>query len=277
MKQEKGKMINKKDFMLCGKIKKEDISKLNGDYLANIKFDGERILAVIQNGEVFLFNRRGKLKNSYYREVEQELKTLNNCILDGEVISFDDNFNKLQRRALTTDKFKQEQLRKEIPVKYMVFDILQTGTCELRFRKLKSRLQFLKNLIDFSLFNFVEVVEYKPIMEMLARAEQEDREGIIIKNMDSQYERRRSNNWLKLKFFKTTELRLVKYAENNNGIRCEDKNLNAVQIAGKQHLEVKNKIDSEGYCEVIVQYLEKTKLGRLRFISYKELKENVER
>ena len=52
-------MINKKDFMLCGKITEEEIETLEGNWKANIKYDGERTIAVKQGEDVFLINRRG--------------------------------------------------------------------------------------------------------------------------------------------------------------------------------------------------------------------------
>lgn len=253
-------------MMLCEKIKEEQLSSLNGNYKANIKFDGERIMAIVKDGEVTLINRRGRIKNSHYEEVVEELKHFENCILDGEVISYDDDFTKLQRRALTTDKFKQQQLRKEIPVRYMVFDIIESYGKDLTNETLKDRVL---EILGVGVYNeTIEKAVYGNVIEMLAQAKNQNREGIVIKNMDSKYEKRRSKNWLKLKFFKEINLKLNDYTINNAGIRATDPIGNVVQISGNQHKEVKQEIDEKGSCEAIVQYLEKTKDGRLRFPSY---------
>ena len=96
----------------------------------------------------------------------------------------------------------------------------------------------------------------------------EDREGIIVKDMESKYEERRSHSWLKCKFFKKITLTLKKYERNNAGIRCEDNDGNVVQVSGLQHQKVREQIDNEGECKVKVQYLEMTQKGRLRNPSY---------
>lgn len=264
-------------FMLCEKIEEKDLDKLNGDWKANIKYDGERIVAIVKNGEVFLLNRRGKEKNSYYAEIVEALKKYPDCILDGEVVSFDEKFETLQRRALTSNKEKQEQLRKEIPVRYMVFDILQFEGNGLTHLPLKERIKYFDKFKQEEYprkINFVSYSEINHLLELTKRINSVEFsiEGLVIKNMDSKYQQRRSNDWLKLKFFKETEMRLTSYTLNNAGIRCEDDLGNAVQVAGKQHKEVKDRIDSVGYCEVFIQYLDITKENRFRFPSYRGLK-----
>jgi len=267
--------------MLLEKTTKEeffslkDLPSWKDRHQANIKYDGERIIAVKSDGEVFLYNRRGRFKNSFYAEVVEDLKKIEgNFIVDGEIISLDDNFTRLQRRALTSNPHKQEQVRKEVPVKYMVFDILEFENINIEDKPLSERVE---KLIEWFEFVFkrecIEMVIYeKDIKSLLELAEAENKEGIVIKDMDSTYEHRRSRAWAKLKFFKQTDLTLESYTINNAGIRAEDKESNVVQISGHQHHEVKDKIDNEGYCEVTCQYLEKTEKGRLRFPSYIKMK-----
>ena len=260
-------------FMLCKSLEEKDINKwfdldlkyYKTEYKANIKYDGERIIAIIKDGEVTLVNRRGNIKNSNFKEVVESLKGLPNCILDGEVITYCDTFNKLLKRSLTKDKFKQQQLQKEIPVKYMVFDILQFKNEWIVDKELKDRLGFLKDIPVLS-------VEYGEIREVYEKAKEEDREGIIIKSMNSKYEQKRSFDWLKCKFFKETTLSVTKYTTNNAGIRVEDEDGNVVQVSGLQHKAVKEEIDKGGGCKIEVQYLEKTKKERLRNPSFRGIK-----
>ena len=117
----------------------------------------------------------------------------------------------------------------------------------------------------------LDIARYYEIFEVLEKARNDGREGIVLKKMDSKYIGNRSNDWLKCKFFKETEIVLQSYTPNNAGIRCEDAQQNAVQISGEQHKEVKEFLDNDGECEVYIQYLEKTKDGRLRFPSYRGL------
>lgn len=277
-------MITSKDFMLCDSRTEEEVKIIPNkqDYTANIKYDGCRVIAVINNGKVVLLNRHGGICNNQFGEVVDDLKTMPNGVYDGEVISLDDNFNQLQRRAGTKDPNKISILRKQIPVKYMIFDIIHNGTT-LAVRHLKDRIVILKNV--FSTYTaqkfydderkertpFVEMAEYGDINTMLEKAHTEDREGIIVKFLNGFYEGKRSPYWIKCKFFLETTINVCKYEENPKGITAEDKEGNRVLVAGNQSLEVKQLIDIIGEVTINIQYLEKTKEGRYRFPSYRGL------
>ncbi|HEY0090449.1 MAG TPA: RNA ligase family protein [Candidatus Lokiarchaeia archaeon] len=263
-------MIDKKIFMLCESIREEDLNFLSGEYLANKKYDGERVISVILNKEVIMFNRRGKIVNFHFREIEQELKKVSNCIIDGEIISYNNKFEDLQKRALTQNKFKQEELLKKIPCCYMIFDILKYDNEDIRNKPLKERIEILKKIFKKS--SILQVTEFNSIIDMLFKAKLENWEGIIIKEMNSKYESRRSKKWLKLKLWNETSLILTSYTPNNAGFRCEDNLKNAVQISGKQSFKVVNEIRNKGSCEVIIQYLTKTERGKFRFPSFRGLK-----
>jgi len=263
---------------LCHSTTEKDLGNFKNPNLfkANIKFDGERILAKIQDGQVTLYNRRGRNKNKQYPEVVNDLKHFKNCWLDGEVISLDDNFNKLQHRSNTQDGYKISLMKKEIPVKFMVFDLLRNGDEDLTNKPLAQRVSFRWETIETEKLvklKAVEFVTYGEVEVMYQRAKQENREGIIVKNMESPYEFKRSKNWLKCKFWKQAEITLQTYTENPAGIRCEDKKGNAVQVSGQQHQAVKQALDTKGCCEVVIQYLEMTKNGRYRHPTFKQIKQ----
>jgi ATP-dependent DNA ligase len=190
-------------------------------------------------------------------------------IFDCEIIG--KNFNSLQHRSHLTDKIKIDIARKKYPLFLMIFDVLSFNDKLLTYEKLKERIIYL-NQIEFENLNHIGFVAYEDINECLDYAKKRECEGIVIKNMNSAYENRRSFNWLKLKLFKETEIKAIKYTENPAGIRVEDSEGIAVQIAGEQHKEVKKRIDENSYCEIIVQYLEKTQDNKLRFPSYRGLK-----
>jgi ATP-dependent DNA ligase len=229
------------------------------------------------NSQAVLVNRRGHICNFQFEEVVEDLTKMPNGIYDGEVISEDDVFNKLQKRSGTRDRRKQVELRKEIPVKYMVFDLLNFNKQYITSKPLRERIEILKKVFEEFNKKFtdkkpcIEMAEFKPIKEMLEKAHKEDREGIIIKNLISIYEHKRTKTWLKCKFFEEATIKICRYTENNKGIRAEDDIGNCVQIAGEQSKEVKHLLDTQKEVEIFVQYLEKTVEGKLRFISYRGL------
>lgn len=267
-------MITKDIFQLCNSINEvEALNKglNNPNYLANIKFDGERIIAIVLDEDVILMNRRGKVCNIHFREIVEDLKKLPNCILDGEIISLDDDFNMLMKRAMTKTLHKLKDLEKEVPVKYMVFDCLKIDNTDIRHKPLSDRIIGLNGLFHGLNFTSLELAEYGDIKDMLAKAKKEDREGLIIKDMTACYESRRTDNWKKLKRWCEGTLKAIKYEENPKGITLEDDKGNRVSCLGEQSKEVKHILDSKGEVKVYVQYLEKTADDRMRFPSFRGL------
>jgi ATP-dependent DNA ligase len=268
-------MITTKDFQLCNPITEVELTGLDkSQFQANIKFDGTRIIAVVDKGDVILVNRRGYVCNIHFREVVEELKTFKDCILDGEVISLDDNFTKLQSRAGTKNKEKLKELEKTIPVKYVVFDILAIdGTASQNLitnKALKERIEQLKELFKDKALKSVELAEYNDVDVMLSRAKEQKKEGIVIKDINSLYEHRRTNSWLKLKMWCEKDIIFTKYEVNNAGIRVTtDNELVSCQISGEQSGQVQELLNKNGKVELTIQYLTENKeTGGLRFPSF---------
>lgn len=292
-------------FQLCNTLSENDFLEeyfeneyRNKYYLGNIKFDGERIIASCKNGVITLINRNKRCCNNNFLEVVEELKKLKgNFVLDGEIITKDDKFSNLQKRALTKSKEKQKELMKSNPVVFMVFDILEYNPIQeeqeekeqeqdeekrelpqtsnnLLNEYMDKRIIYLKKLFEGDLKDseIVLEVEYLPIKECYKKAREEDREGIIVKYIHGRYNFNRNANWSKVKFFKEAEIQAIKYEDNPTGIRVEDKDGISCQVARKEDIEtIKNEISTIGYSRIVIQYLEKTENGKYRFPSYRRL------
>lgn len=267
--------MNKDVLMLCESIHNEaEVLKLdNKKFIANIKYDGCRVMAIKKGEDIILFGRGNTIYNSKFKEVVEELKQIKeDFIIDGEIISYDNNFGKLQKRVLTKDFKKIEKLQKEIPIKYMIFDIISIRDNNIMNEILSERLIILNDLFNNYSFKNLELVEYGDISLMLQRAKDKNGEGIIIKDRNGTYESKRSKNWIKYKLFKETTLTITGFTENPAGIRGTDNNENAVQISGHNANEVKAVMEKNGYCDILVQYLSISKDGKMRFPSYRGLK-----
>jgi ATP-dependent DNA ligase len=264
--------IDKSIFMLCKSMTEEEIKTIDTFNLtANIKYDGERILAIKDNDTIILFNRGGNIVNTNFREVAEDLKQIEgDFILDGEIISRDDDFTKLMTRARVTNKERLKQREIDVKIKYMIFDILVKDKKEMFSLKLSERLEELKQLLlNFNSPN-VEIAEYGDVNNMFDRAKNEKREGIIIKNINGFYEcGKRSDFWVKVKFFKEEVFTAINYEENPKGIKVIDKLGRSVQISGEQHKEVKDILEQKGEVDIEIQYLTKSSNGNYRFPSYK--------
>lgn len=260
--------------MLCKSTTKEESTIFfgSGNYKANEKKDGERIIAVKKGKDVFLVNRRGREKSFIYPEIVEDLKTLDfDFIFDGEVTTYDGLFNTLQHRVNLADKQKIARAVKENPVIFYIFDVISFKGIDLRLKPLKERITYFDK-IGFENLKSIGFLPYGDVEEMLKFAEDNKLEGIVIKDMNGIYEHRRSDFWIKLKLWKEIPIKAVRYTENPKGIRIESENNWACQVAGKESLKVKKNIDEFGYCLIVCQYLELTKSGMPRFISFKEMK-----
>ena len=99
------------------------------DYIFELKLDGERCLAYLdpQQGTDLRNKRNLKMLSKV-----PELKDIHNqvkmrCIFDGELIVIKDgkpDFFEIQRRSLTSNKFKIQLQANKYPASFTAFDIL---------------------------------------------------------------------------------------------------------------------------------------------------------
>jgi len=178
-------------------------------WLFEIKWDGVRALAWIENGKLTLRARSGSDITSQYPDLAALPEALSGHqgILDGEVAVLDgrgrSDFEKLQRRLHVHNP--APKLVSEYPVVYFVFDLLFCDGYDLRAVQLLERKRFLQRLFrnfDRARFSDHQSEKGKELFEL---AKQNDLEGIIAKRIDSQYVNARSANWLKLKTSKTLD------------------------------------------------------------------------
>lgn len=169
------------------------------NWLYEIKWDGYRAIAEIENGNVRLYSRNGITFENSYTLVVQELKKIRaDAVLDGEIVVLNDEghpeFQLLQHYESNTHR----------PIHYYVFDILFLNghnTCEL---PLIERKELLQGIIKKS-----DVVKYSDhIVEkgiaFFNVSTEKNLEGIMAKKADSQYYiGKRTNEWLKIKNNKT--------------------------------------------------------------------------
>ncbi|GHV00378.1 hypothetical protein FACS1894211_07570 [Clostridia bacterium] len=185
------------------------------DYAFELKFDGVRMLAYC-SGEVRLFNRRCHERTHVYTEVAADLRRIQRgAVLDGEIIAPNadgrPDFYRLLKRDRTADP--SERLRRSIPVRYMVFDVLETDGQNLTALAYRERRGLLEELFaatgrsdgtesNGTGFACVDLTDVFPASgEALFQAAcRENLEGIVAKRWDGEYRiGRRSDAWIKIK------------------------------------------------------------------------------
>ncbi|HEY6442768.1 MAG TPA: non-homologous end-joining DNA ligase, partial [Candidatus Acidoferrales bacterium] len=175
----------------------------NSDWLFEIKWDGERALSFVRDGEVELRSRSDREITQEYPELKELPKRLNarRAILDGEVVVLDEagrsDFMRIQQRFGVLNP--SVRLQQTVPVTYYAFDLLYYDGYDLRNVALESRKELLRSLLTASeRVRFSDHQNEKGI-ELYEVARQQGLEGIVAKRRDSIYPGKRSSLWLKFK------------------------------------------------------------------------------
>jgi bifunctional non-homologous end joining protein LigD len=189
------------------------------DWLFEIKWDGYRAIAFIDNSKLRLISRNQNELTQRY----PELKDLPNsvkaktAILDGEVVALDDqgraSFSLMQQRTGFRPGGRRGATNADVPVLYYAFDLLYLDGYDWRKVPLEERKKKLATLLitgDSVRYSDHYEKKGKALFEM-ARAK--GLEGILAKKRDSIYQERRSTEWLKIKITHRLEAVIGGYTE----------------------------------------------------------------
>jgi bifunctional non-homologous end joining protein LigD len=175
------------------------------DWLFEIKWDGYRAIAFIDNGKARLVSRNQNELTSRYPELKDlpQCVKAKNAILDGEVVALDEegrpSFSLMQQRTGFRPGGRRGPTNAAVPVLYYAFDLLYLDGADLRRLPLQSRKKKLSEVLlpgDFSRYSDHYEREGKALFEL---AREKGLEGIVAKKRDSVYQERRSGDWLKIK------------------------------------------------------------------------------
>jgi len=197
-------------------------------WLFEIKWDGYRAIAFIQNKAVRLVSRNQNNLTSQYSElatIPAQLKAAT-AILDGEIVALDEqgrpSFSQMQQRTGFTSPKKRAARKPEIPILYYAFDLLYLDGQDMRKLPLEERKKKLAALIQSSgsdgNLRYSDHVETQGL-DLFEVAKQKGLEGIVAKRKSSVYEERRTQNWLKIKITQTLDCAIGGYTEPKKGRR----------------------------------------------------------
>lgn len=193
------------------------------DYLYEIKMDGVRCLAYLDQEQTFLQNKRGLNLNKKFPELAQLHKQVKRrCILDGELHVFQNGkseFFEVQRRTLTSDPFKIKRLSKHSPACFTAFDLLFEEDEFLLQLPLTERKKRLDKIVNENAFlNVSRYIEQEGIA-LFELAKQNHLEGIVAKRKTSlYYPEKRSKDWIKSKNLLDDDFVITGYIPKENGI-----------------------------------------------------------
>jgi bifunctional non-homologous end joining protein LigD len=188
------------------------------DWLFEIKWDGYRAIAFIENGKVRLVSRNQNDLTPRYPELHDLPKFVKakTAILDGEVVALDDegraSFSLMQQRTGFHPGGHRRATNADVSVLYYAFDLLYLDGYDWRRMPLEERKQKLASLIAPSeVLRFSDhFAQGKALFEI---ARKKKLEGILAKKRASFYEERRTRDWLKIKIRHRLEAVIGGYTE----------------------------------------------------------------
>jgi bifunctional non-homologous end joining protein LigD len=171
-----------------------------------IKWDGIRALAYYEPGRFRIESRNLNDITAQYPELRRLGRQLGSrdTILDGEIVAFDElgrpSFALLQRRMHLTRDAEIKRRAKEIPVHYLLFDVLYADGRSVMDRPYEERRALLESL-ELEGPNWQTPRYHRGEgRELVEASAQQGLEGVVAKRLDSTYSPgRRSPHWIKVK------------------------------------------------------------------------------
>jgi bifunctional non-homologous end joining protein LigD len=183
----------------------------NPDWLFEIKWDGYRAIAFIEDGTIRLVSRTQNDLTAQFSELSRlpQLVKAERAIVDGEIVALDDegrpSFSLMQQRTGFQPGKRHLPRRQGVSVIYYAFDLLYLDGFDLCRVTLEQRKQLLQERIDVDdILHYSDHYAEKGL-ELFAAAQQRGLEGIVAKRRASRYEEKRSSDWLKIKITQRQE------------------------------------------------------------------------
>lgn len=247
--------------MLAQKYKQHK-NKLTWACYCQPKLDGIRCIARKENEIVTLWFRSGKqVKTMQHIEKALNKAMSNGEIWDGELYIHNADFNELGGSIRRDVNMNIEQAQR---VEYHIYDFPRISYCDgtmltendpymNRFGALIKRV-LLKPLVVVR----TDVINNEEqMLERFAKYIEEGYEGIMIRNMDSPYEQKRSYNLLKYKEFDEDEFKIVGYEEGRGLLSGAVGSFICELPDGQQF---KAKLKGDNVTELLKKYFENPKL-----------------
>jgi bifunctional non-homologous end joining protein LigD len=174
------------------------------EWMFEPKWDGIRAIAICGEDTRLISRNHRDITVAYpeLHRIHNQVVALD-AMLDGEIVAFDEgipSFQRLQQRMHLRDPRRIEQMIKQVPVAYVVFDILHIDGADLTGRPLEERRQVLEETLVTS-----DTTQISPVTEgdgvaLFQAASSQGLEGIMAKKQSSIYKPgARSRDWLKVK------------------------------------------------------------------------------
>jgi bifunctional non-homologous end joining protein LigD len=184
----------------------------DSDWIYEMKWDGYRIIAELNNEQTNLWSRNGLNYNERFSLIADACnKIKKNVVLDGEVVLMND------KQVPDFQQLQHYEPGDPGVLLYYVFDLLYVDGKSVKDLSLLERKKKLKSILGKrQLVRYCDHITTKGI-EFFTAVHDMGLEGIIAKEKDSTYrEGVRSKSWLKIKGAKSEEVLIAGFTQPRN-------------------------------------------------------------
>jgi DNA ligase 1 len=201
-------------------------------FIVQTKYDGHRAILIIDNASNYKFLSRNGHPIESCEFLLNQLKLIGlppNSRFDGEIIHKSLNLQKLQ--SIISRKDSNHEFGKELT--YQIFDVMELDGNNLMDSSQEDRIHNIHKIswnndyilpAPFKMYKNVTGENYGmnpgEFIEMsFQESLQAGHEGLMLKSLKSNYETRRSRNWVKVKERDTIDVEVLEISEGKSGDR----------------------------------------------------------
>jgi bifunctional non-homologous end joining protein LigD len=234
------------------------------DWTFEMKWDGIRAIAVVNGTDVGLFTRNQNDVTAAYPEIVEALAALDleDAVVDGEIVALGPNgapdFGLLQRRMGLTKPAEIQAIQDDVPVTYLVFDVLRADGQGMQNDEYAERRRALNKLdVDDGETILVPAAFDGSLDDAIGSSKKLGLEGVLAKRRDSRYVAgKRSSNWIKIKHQRMQEV-VIGGWRDGNGARANTLGSLLVGIPDDDGLRYVGRVGT-GFSDKTLADLEKT-------------------
>lgn len=197
------------------------------------KYDGARVCIHKKGDSLWFFTRRLENVTKQFPDLVELAKrgiNADKCVIEGEMLATDPETGKPMPFQMLSQRIKRkydiEKMAKKIPVQVNLFDMVYLEDSEMFSIKLAQRRKDLEKIIrpvkgKFQLAEMLVTKDVKKAGKFYQRALDSGQEGVIVKNLEAEYQPgRRVGYWLKVKPIMETLDLVITGAEWGTGKRA---------------------------------------------------------
>ena len=202
-----------------------------GEWQAERKWDGIRGQIIVRKGKLYVWSRGEELVTDKYPEFWPLAELLpDGTVMDGEILAYKDGrplpFQAMQRRIGRKTVAKKHL--QEIPVRMIVYDLLEWQGTDIRKSPLDQRRALLEQMLRehlvqdiLNLSPVIDATTWTGLKEERLVAREHHCEGLMLKRKDSIYQvGRKRGDWWKWKVDPYSVDAVMIYAQRGHGRRA---------------------------------------------------------